>query len=574
MSQLLRNRRGFALEASLVLLVLIAALIGAAVLGSMMVQRSAGVDYRSARVNYAAEAGADNAMAQLEVAMSDGLITSAELAALASPTLTGFTITTSGALNGGPVPRTITTGSYTGLIGINQRIDITVSATDALKNRSDAVVGVNAQSIPLFQFGVFYEGDLEIHNGPPMTFAGWVHSNSNIYLSASPTNFLDIITTPHKVIHNKKWTNSVLGPININNAVGTPTALYFDSRSNSAAFANNSLTSYDSRLQDSTMGVVPLSLPLPTGMPTNELIMPRRNPALDTPAIQAVKMAWKADYHIVVDLNLLATPCAPGAMTVLPRAAVPNLFDCGQIFQGRPNAFLDGRENVSPDLLDINVGALMTWINVNPATRSTSIMYVTFINCNGSTACDYPAVRLVGARTLTQPWTIATDRPVYVWKNYNDIGWQPSAIMGDAVTFLSNEWVDANHSAAAGWQGQANTTEMWVYAAIAAGHSSTPCDWFTGCLNPPYGGGLENFPRFLENWGPGVRQMHYRGSLVSLFDAQYANLHLWNWRPSPRYYQPPNRDWQFDSRFRNPAQLPPGTPTAGNVTQISFRPVY
>lgn len=570
MTQFLRDRRGFALEASLVLLVLIAALIGAAVLGSMMVQRSAGVDYRAARVNYAAEAGADNAMAQLEVSMSDGIITTAELAALTSPTLTGFTITTTGTPNGGPVPATITSGPYTGLIGINQKIDITVSATDALRNRSDAVVGVNAQSIPLFQFGVFYEGDLEIHNGPPMTFAGWVHTNSNLYLSASPTNYQDIITTPHQVIWNKKWGNQRLGPININNASAVPVALSFDSRSAGAGFGAASQASFNGRLMDSTMGVVPLSLPLPTGMPTIELIMPRRNPAIDSAPIQAVKMAWKADYHIVVDLNLLATPCAPGAMTVLPRAAVPNAAQCALIFQGRPNAFLDGREDRRPDLLDVNVGELMNWINLSPA-NSTSIMYVTFINANaGVPTTDYPAVRLYNARILTQPWTIATDRPVYVWKNYNDIGWQPSAIMGDAVTFLSNDWVDAAHT---NWPAINNVNPMWVYAAIAAGHSSTPCDWFNpGCPGGSYGGGLENFPRFLENWGgAGGRQMHYRGSLVSMFDAQYANLHLWNWR---NYYNPPNRDWQFDTRFRNPAQLPPGTPTAGNVTQISFRPVY
>lgn len=571
MSQLLQNRRGFALEASLVLLVLIAALIGAAVLGSIMVQRSAGVDYRGSRVNYAAEAAADNAMAQLETAMSDGIITSAELAALTPPTLTGFTITTSGALNGGPVPQTITSGPYTGLIGINQRIDISVSAVDALKNRSDAVVGVNAQSIPLFQFGVFYEGDLEIHNGPPMTFAGWVHTNRNLYLSASPTFYQDIITSAKQVIHDKKWGNQILGPVNINNASGVPVALSFDSRTAGAGFGAASLLSFDGRLMDSTMGVAPLSLPLPTGMPAIQLIMPRQNPAIDSAPIRAVKMAWKADYHIVVDLNLLATPCAAGAMTVLPRAAVPNPAECAVIFQGRPDAFLDGREAVSPDLLDINVGELMNWINVNPATRSTSIMYITFINPGPlGGPRDFPAVRLYNARILTQPWTIATDRPVYVWKNYNDIGWQPSAIMGDAVTFLSNDWVDANHT---NWPSIPNVNPMWVYAAIAAGHSSTPCDWFNaGCPGGSYGGGLENFPRFLENWGGvGGRQMSYRGSLVSLFDAQYAALRLWNWRP---YYQPPNRDWQFDTRFRNPAQLPPGTPTAGNVAQIAFRPVY
>ena len=64
---------------------------------------------------------------------------------------------------------------------------------------------------------------------------------------------------------------------------------------------------------------------------------------------------------------------------------------------------------------------------------------------------------------------------------------------------------------------------MTVFAAIAAGHSATPCDVnrvapacvptapppFTGGAYPNYGGGLENFPRFLENWG-GVT-MTYRG---------------------------------------------------------------
>jgi hypothetical protein len=287
-------------------------------------------------------------------------------------------------------------------------------------------------------------------------------------------------------------------------------------------------------------------------------------------------MAWKADYHIVVNMNLLATPCAPGAMTVLPRA-VPTGPVCDSIFQGRPDAFVEGRENIRPDLLDINVGQLMSWINSNPVANANSIMYVTFINQTAPTSGgprDYPAVRLYNARILARPWTFATDRPVYVWKNYNDIGWQPSAIMGDAITFLSNEWSDAAQQV---FVRNANTTAMWVYAAIAAGHSSTACDWFSpppGCVVGNYGGGLENFPRFLENWGGvsvGARRMHYRGSLVSLFDSQYANLQFWNHRP---YYNPPDRDWMFDTRFRNPANLPPGTPMAGNVSQISFRPVY
>jgi hypothetical protein len=583
------DRRGFALEATLILLVLMASLAAAAVMGAAMVQRNAGIDYRGTRVNYAAEAGADNVMAQLETAMLDGLITGPELAALTPPVLPGFTITTRAAPNGAATPRTISNGPYAGLIGLNQQIDITVSAVDATRNRSDAVVSVNAQSIPLFQFGVFYEKDLEIHNGPPMTFAGWVHTNGNLYLSSNNTFFQDLITTPQSVFWQRKAYSEQLNGVWIDNAAGTPVRLSFDSRSDPtpAAFSANSNSFFNGRLRTGAMGVTPLRLPLPAGMPPIELIKPRV--AGDPLAVQNVKMAWKADYHIVVDLNLLATPCAPGAMTVLPARVTPDPVpgsDCDQIFQGRPNAFVDGREDVGVDLLDINVGRLMAWIDVAPAARRTDILYITFINgAAGVAARDYPAVRVYNGRSLTHPFTLATSSPLYIWKNYNDIGWQPASFLADAVTFLSNEWTDAGHAA---FTYTANATEMWVYAAIAAGHSATPCDWQNAGCNPAlftppaltangsYGGGLENFPRFLENWGGSAtgRVMHYRGSLVSLFESDQAKLHRWNWRSPANYYNPPQRDWQFELRFRDPANLPPGTPTAGSVTQIAFRPVY
>src|SRR5882672_3468320 len=160
MESLFGNRRGFALEASLILLVLLATLIGAAVAGIVMVQRAAGVDYRSSRTTYAAEAGADHVMAQLELAMSDGSISDADLAALTAPIIPGITVTTSAAREGVAAARTITTGPYTGLIGLNQKINVTVQARDQTSNQSQVVVSVNAQTIPLFQFGVFYEGDL------------------------------------------------------------------------------------------------------------------------------------------------------------------------------------------------------------------------------------------------------------------------------------------------------------------------------------------------------------------------------------------------------------------------------
>jgi hypothetical protein len=567
-----RDRRGFALEATIILLVLLTVLISAGLAATMMVQRSAGVDYRGARVTYAAESGADHVMAQLEGDIQDGAISAAELAALTPPAIAGFNLTVSGAPNGPAVPKTIPSGPYTGLFGLNQQIDITVHADDPRANRADAIVSVNAQSIPLFQFGVFYEGDLEIHNGPPLTFAGWVHSNGNLYLSSANSFFQDLITTPQSMIWDRKAYADKLPGEWINNAAGTPVNLTFDSRSlpSPNAFKAASQASFDGRLMTSAHGVTPLKLPLPAGMAAIELIRPQS--AGDAPDVRKVKEAWLADLYVKVDLTQLA-PAACNGITYLARPAgraAPTAIECAAIFSGKPNAFLEGREDIGVDMLDVDVGALEAWVAANYAGRRIDIMYLTFSNLNpGSAVADYPAVRLVNGSTLQYPLTIATDRPIYVQGSYNSVGWKPAAIMGDAVTFLSAGWDDGAHGSLPGTPTNPSG-EIWVYAAIAAGHSATPCDYTVpGCPGNHYGGGLENFPRFLERWTG--TQVHYRGSLVSLFNSQAANRHEWAWR---HYYDPPNRDWQFDTRFRDPTQLPPGTPTAATVSQIAFRPLY
>ena len=597
MNTLLRNRRGFALESTIVVMVLLTVLIGAAVTSAVMTQRTAGVDYRGSRVSYATEAGADNVMAQLEVAMVDGIVTPAELAALTPPVVPGFTYTAISAVAGAAAPRTITSGPYAGLIGLNQPIDITVEARDPLQNRARDIVTVNAQSIPLFQFGVFYEEDLEIHNGPQLDFAGWIHTNGNLYLTpgGGPTNFHSLITTPDSVFEMRKASNAVSTNIFIDDAFGVAHQLLFDSRNPGAGgFVAASQAAFSGRLMTGESGVTPLRLPLPTGMPPIEMVKPRNGG--DTPQVQSVKFAWKATWHMTIDMNLLATPC--NAITTLGAHPVPTNAECtagflglGPMVRGIPNAFQEGRENIGADVFEINVADLQAWVNVSPVARDASIIYVTFVNVDPlNTLKDYPVLRLVNGSALLRPISIATDRPLYIWNNFNTVGWQPASFLADAITFQSSAWTDAAHPWNAAWNPNVdqafpitNANPMTVFAAIAAGHSATPCDVnrvapacaptapppFTGGAYPNYGGGLENFPRFLENWG-GVT-MTYRGSLVSLFQSGYAKRRRWSWQ---NYYSPPTRDWQFDLRFQDPNNLPPGTPTVGSVVQTAFRPVY
>lgn len=219
-------------------------------------------------------------------------------------------------------------------------------------------------------------------------------------------------------------------------------------------------------------------------------------------------------------------------------------------------------------------------------------------DATGTTTTDYVSIRLRGGAQLPRPSSsidtggvsIATNRPMYILGDYNTVVWRPASLMADALTFLSNPpdaamsassctilpgWCDTMQIVAAPPRTPVPTT---VNAAILAGHSETTCDWQrAGCASPVYGGGLENFPRFLENWW-GIT-FTYSGSLVSLFTTQFSHG-LWGNSINPGevyqggYYSPPARNWSFDVNFRFPDRLPPGTPTVGTVVQTAYRPIY
>ncbi|MCU0615642.1 MAG: hypothetical protein MUD17_00925 [Gemmatimonadaceae bacterium] len=579
-----RTRRGFALEAVLLLMLIFAVIVMAGLSAVQTLTRTSAIDYRSTQVAYAAEAGADDIMSQLDAAMQDGVIGATDIAGLASPALPGFAFDTDTRTTAAPEARTITSGPFAGLISLNQPIDIEVTATDSMRNRSQVVLSVNAQSIPLFQFGVFYEEDLEILPGQPMVFAGWVHSNSNLYLSSGSVTFQSQLTTPDSVFWQRKDRNERLNGVRIHNAAGSPIQLDFDSRSHAgAAFVTRSTTRFNNRLMSGASGVRALRLPLPAGMNSYTLIEPRQGG--DNAMVQDVKLAWKSDWYIELDVANLATPCASMVQARAAGRALPTAAQCAAIFTGRPNAFFDGREDLRPDLLDVNMAALRTWVAADPGGRRVDILYVRFTGRNaGITERDYPALRLVNGAELPASWSpiepgglsIATDHPLYVRGDYNSVNWKPAAFYADAITFLSNNWNDGLQANFARRAASALTT---ANVAIAAGHSATTCDWQrAGCGAPIYGGGLENFPRFLEDWGGG-RIFRYTGSLVSLFESAKSTGDWGNTvdaagNAQGAYYNPPTRQWSFDLRFRDPRMLPPGTPRVGTVIQTAFRPVF
>ena len=286
-----------------------------------------------------------------------------------------------------------------------------------------------------------------------------------------------------------------------------------------------------------------------------------------------------------------------------PGKVFPSKSDCDAIFTFSWDKFFDARELRYVDVFEIDVDKLTDWGLKNLNNNNTQVLYVAFVGTPLATASRdpmgdgfFPVVRLVKGKEIKSGLglTIATDRPLYVMGDYNSdpAKWVPASLVGDAIYVLSNAWDDTkavcNGYVPAGVNvftscplGNPQNPTPWkrtqasataVYAAILAGHKATPCDHeVLGCpggYDKFYGGGIENFPRFLETWGSGVT-LTYRGSLVSL-DTSLVATGLW----SGDYYSPPKRDWAFDMRFKDPANLPPGTPVVGNVIHTAFRPVY
>lgn len=257
-----------------------------------------------------------------------------------------------------------------------------------------------------------------------------------------------------------------------------------------------------------------------------------------------------------------------------------------------------------------------------------------------------PVFRTTGCNTVLGV-TITTENPVYVFGNYNAPAGQgvdtdqypgiqgspgslptpttryngnnlsscgnnchvPSAIVADAVTLLSGPCVGTANTSwgtgtgAAGWLdsrsfvmpyqaiGYRPARSTTYRFAMVAGFTPSWYDGYWGNPNVHQGGNsqrssgaLNNFPRFLEDWGQnGASTQHtiYAGSLIRMYKSRQGNgafkrNSASNSLPShvDYVYRPPNRDWFFDLDFNSPCLLPPGSPFLQLVDFKGFQQGY
>ena len=173
------------------------------------------------------------------------------------------------------------------------------------------------------------------------------------------------------------------------------------------------------------------------------------------------------------------------------------------------------------------------------------------------------AVRIINAATLSSTTfpgglSVVSNLPVYVTGNLNTSSstssatatpWVPFMIGADAVTLLSDGWDDRNSA----WDNSVayssrNATSSTYNVQILGGIVET-------VDSSHYSGGIENYPRFLENWRS--RTATITGSFVVGFASVYQHQ---LWRYGSPIYDAPTRSWSFDPHLKVLLNQPPGAP--------------
>jgi hypothetical protein len=321
---------------------------------------------------------------------------------------------------------------------------------------------------------------------------------------------------------------------------------------------------YDSTHKD---GDISLNLPIGTTNSPTEVIK-----ILDRPPLgeSTTSPMGRQRYYNKADLIVITTMAGVALKSGNWNSYSAIAPDAGPLYSFIKStlSFTDQRENKSTLTTEIDVGALNKWLtNVTGGASVNNLakfqnghqLNSIYVDDQRVDPSKLTVVRVVNGKQLPPDGlTVATDLPLYVQGHYNapdttpgstiTINTKPASLVGDSVTVLSGSWKDTNSTQAIGSRAAIDTT---VNAAFLAGIVQTTN---IGGIKH-YSGGLENFPRFLEDWGG--RTFTYNGSMVVMFPSRFAKSF---WPGTGSIYNPPTRRWAFDNNFLVQSKLPPCTP--------------
>lgn len=414
----------------------------------------------------------------------------------------------------------------------------------------------------LVQKAIFFENDLEIFPGATMNITGDVHTNANLYAGYNTLSFYENVTAVGDYSNAFKPGDGKHS--------GTPESPKWSGTGGQSA----QLTTQVARQE--VLGAAPSTI-------TDDIhkLIEVPGAGTDPDALARRRLFNTSDYQILINSsNVAITSNVAGVNVTIPAKSVKvTATNNGQ--QTTANALSstvtvadtsikDGRQAGNVLLNTIDVGALSAKIqqmdNTQPDGGKQRVVYTADLAYSDN---SQTAIRLKNGATLAQDLSIASQNAVYINGDYNTGKLPPSnlptaqppttqdvlsndaaynsftegngydrfsaMVAADAVTVLSNGWIDANSSS-----GTRIATPTTVNSAILSGNVPT--------VPGTYSGGVENFPRFLENWSNVA--FTYYGSFIQLFASKQFTA-AWG---GTTYYQAPIRRWFFEMHFlTNPA---------------------
>ncbi|MEI6193644.1 MAG: hypothetical protein WCS42_04865 [Verrucomicrobiota bacterium] len=507
---------------------------------------------------------------------------------------------------------------FTGLSGFVQYCTNAITAT-----ATNAEVGVPATvqqviqfaSIPIFQYAIFYNMDLEVCPGAAMNINGHVHSNNNIWTTGSSSSELLTYSSLVDASQTLYYTRSPNDPQS-----------YTTGNVRFTITANNPLNGVPSLAMPIGTNNNPATVRAILGIPPANMIAPIAAAYSATGTVYLYNGAdliisnWAngasspTNMTIYYDNQFVSpclTPILPDVVSIHTNTSthLPDATNYVAYSWVTNTSFWDYRESDTVQAVEIDVNKFRMWLTnyvpCYPTLGGTNLSrggrQYDLLNSSGSTSeghginsiyvyngiprttSQLPAVRLVnGQRLPPNDLTVATPQPMYIKGDYNTttngttfamaLGSTtngctvPASVMADAVTILSTNWSDANtFGTSLGSRNAAGTT---INAACLEGIVQS----VTSGGTKYYSGGVENFLRMLEDWssasGGGKDILSYNGSIVVLFPSQYATNY---WVGPGTYYNPPQRNWGFDVNFSKGQQyLPPLTPQVKETIRSSW----
>lgn len=423
---------------------------------------------------------------------------------------------------------------YSGLLGFASTYRIVSNARES--NARFDVPGavqqdVQLASIPIFQFAIFYSGDMELNGASTLHVRGRVHGNSSFYLgSGSSQYFYEDVTVSGAIVYGSRYGWSTNGG----------TQFFYDTKETNRS-----------------------ALTLPIG--TNNTAAAVREVLQVPPASEDVNSAMgreryynKAELLVLVSNSTVTVGVKQpfsSAITYIPWLATTN-------FLSTNTTFVDRRENAKTvQTTQIDVNKYSIWAATNSGVISVlgsgnkpNLIYVGDFRTESSSKMN--GVRLINAQTLPERGlTVATSNPLYTKGHFNQpnssylgttntSNTKPASLVADAYTLLSgafNDSLSGNTDPAT--RVADNTT---VVAALIAGNVPS---------GSVYSGGVNNLPRLLESWTGKTYTLN--GSLVCLYSSAKATNVFQN---PGIYYNAPTRNINFDQNLTDWEKLPPGTP--------------